>query len=92
MNNFMLGAIAMAAALVALVFLRFYRRTRDPFFLFFAASFLLESIGRILSVMVPAFDNNSGMFILRLVAYCLILAAITLKNLPAQRSGDKSHE
>lgn len=91
MNNFLLGAIAVAAAVAGLIFLRYYRRTSDPFFLFFAASFGLESLGRILSVLVPAFDdNNGGIFVLRLVAYSLILLAITLKNLPARRDGDNS--
>lgn len=89
MDDFILGAIATAAAVAALIFLRYFRRTRDPFFLFFAASFALESFGRILSVLIPAFDDdNSGIYILRLVAYCLILLAIAVKNLPAQRNGD----
>jgi len=90
MNGFLLGGIAVAAAVAGLIFLRYYRRTRDPFFLFFAASFGLESLGRILSVLVPAFDdNNSGIFILRLIAYSLILLAITLKNLPVRRDSDE---
>jgi len=89
-DDFILGAIATAAAVAGLIFLRYYRRTRDRFFLFFAASFALESLGRILSVLIPAFDDrNSGIFIMRLVAYSLILLAIALKNLPAQREHDR---
>jgi len=92
MNDFMLGAIAMAAATAGLVFLRYFQRTQDSFFLFFAASFWLEALGRILSVTVPAFDDSNGaIFILRLVAYVLILVAILVKNLPArgsERDGD----
>ncbi|HEY2395770.1 MAG TPA: DUF5985 family protein [Rudaea sp.] len=86
MINFLLGAIAMAAATAGLIFLRYYQRTHDRFFLLFAASFGLEALGRVLSVCFEAFDDSSGaVFILRLVSYLLILVAIFLKNLPARR-------
>ncbi|HEX6831937.1 MAG TPA: DUF5985 family protein [Rudaea sp.] len=81
MIDFLYGAIAMAGAIAGLVFLRYYQRTRDRFFLFFAASFWLEALGRVLSVYIPQFDDQGGeKFVLRVVAYALILIAILDKN------------
>ena len=85
MIDFLLGAIAVAAAIAGLVFLSYYRRTRDRFFLYFASAFWLESLGRILSVTVAAFnDSSTATYVLRLVSYGLILAAILDKNLPGR--------
>jgi len=39
MNQLLLGAIAMACLTISLFFLRFWQKSRDRFFLFFAASF-----------------------------------------------------
>lgn len=81
MINFLFGAIAMASAIVALVFLRYFTRTRDPFFLLFAVAFALEGLGNLLSVTSTAFgDQTSARFVLRLIQYLLILAAIAYKN------------
>ena len=85
MIDFLLGAIAVAAAIAGLVFLSYYRRTRDRFFLYFASAFWLESLGRILSVTVAAFnDSSTATYVLRLVSYGLILVAILDKNLPGR--------
>lgn len=83
MSDFLYGAISMAAATAALFFLRFYRRTRDRFFLYFFAAFGLECTSRLLAVLLRWDDQgNSAFYILRLVAYGLILVAIVDKNLP----------
>jgi hypothetical protein len=77
----MLGAIAAGAATVALFFLRFWRQTRDRFFLLFAAAFALEAIDRAALAMLPYADEDEPLFYLvRLVAYGLILVAIWQKN------------
>jgi uncharacterized membrane protein HdeD (DUF308 family) len=81
--NFLYGAISMAAAIAALFFLRFYRRTGDRFCLYFFASFALESTSRLLAVLLQWGDQNSEWFyVLRVGAYGLILIAILDKNLP----------
>jgi hypothetical protein len=81
MNDFLLGAIALASAIAGLVFLRFYRRTRDRFFLYFVASFWLEAISRwCTSALHWSDDDSNMMYALRIVAYGLILAAIIDKN------------
>ena len=83
MPNFLYGAISMAAATAALFFLRFYRRTGDRFFLYFFASFALESASRLLSTTLQwGEQDNVWFYMLRVIAYGLILVAIVDKNLP----------
>ena len=47
-NDFLAGAIAMGFAIAALMFLKFWHRTREGLFLAFAGSFLLLSINHAL--------------------------------------------
>ena len=78
----MLGAISMASLIAAMFFGRFYRDTRDPLFLYFAAAFGLESINRALLAFSP-FPNEADplFYLLRAFAYSFILAGIYRKNL-----------
>jgi len=81
MNQMLSGAIAVASLTVALFFLRFWRNTRDRFFLFFALSFLLEGVNRIvLGLLSDAREDNPLFYSVRVVAYGLIVAAIWQKN------------
>jgi hypothetical protein len=83
MNDFLFGAIAMASAVAGLVFLRYFVRTRDSFFFMFAIAFWLESLGSALSVTSEDFgDQTTARFVLRIVQYLLIIAAIAHKNVP----------
>ena len=43
----LMGAVAMASCIAALFFLRFWRQTRDAFFLLFAGAFALDAITRL---------------------------------------------
>ncbi|MFL6694697.1 MAG: DUF5985 family protein [Ramlibacter sp.] len=77
----MLGAIAALSMAVALFFLRFWRQTRDRFFLLFAAAFMLEAVSRVALALVTHPDEDEPLFyIVRLVSYALILLAIWQKN------------
>jgi uncharacterized membrane protein HdeD (DUF308 family) len=81
MNLLLIGAIAMASLIASLFFLRFWRETRDSFFLYFAASFLLESVNR--TALGLSSDPNEGsplFYIVRLFSFLLILVAIAQKN------------
>jgi uncharacterized membrane protein HdeD (DUF308 family) len=81
MNQLMLGAIAMANLIIGLFFLRFWKKTRDRFFLFFAVAFILEGINRVLLGLSQGSNENEPIFYLvRLVSYVLILIAIVDKN------------
>lgn len=81
MSTIFIGAIAMASLVISLFFLRFWKTTRDRFFLFFAASFLLEAINRILTgISVLQNEESPIYYLIRLVAYILIIIAIVDKN------------
>ncbi|HEY0060828.1 MAG TPA: DUF5985 family protein [Telluria sp.] len=83
MNQLMAGAIAMGSLTIALFFLRFWRSTRDRFFLYFALSFLIEGGHRIYaSYDLGASEDTPLHYLVRLLAYGLILWAIAEKNWP----------
>jgi hypothetical protein len=75
------GAIALGWLVAGLFFFRFWRQTRDRLFLSFAGSFFLEGINRVVLAVVSHPDEQEPLFYLvRLVAYGLILQAIWQKN------------
>ena len=77
----LLGAVATAAFVCGLYFLRFWRATGDRFFLLFALSFWIEGGHRL--VVYPWSGGNEGepeYYLVRLVAYALIIFAIVDKN------------
>lgn len=80
-NNILAGAIIMASLTIALFFLRFWRSTHDRFFLFFSISFALEALNRLLLQLTMYQDEQQPLiYLIRLVAYSLILVAIFQKN------------
>ncbi len=86
MNQILTGAIAMASLLIALFFLRFWRNSGDRFFLYFALSFLIEGVHRLLSNFFLATHEDSPLhYLVRLLAYGLILLAILEKNWPRSK-------
>jgi uncharacterized membrane protein HdeD (DUF308 family) len=82
LSEVLLGAIAMASLAAALFFLRFWRETRDRFFLLFALSFFVEGINRFaLALSERPNEGQPVIYCIRLMAFALILAAIVDKNL-----------
>jgi hypothetical protein len=81
MEEFLMGAIAMASAVAALFFLRFWRETKDRLFLIFSASFFLLGATRLgLAVSSEQAEANTQWYWVRLAAFLLILIAIADKN------------
>jgi hypothetical protein len=81
MNQVLLGAIAMGCLTISLFFLRFWRKTRDRFFLYFAASFLVEGVNRaVLGLTAITREVEPFIYIIRLISFLLILIAIVDKN------------
>jgi hypothetical protein len=81
LEGFLLGVIVIASLASSLFFLKFWKRTRDSLFLAFGAAFLIEGINRIGFLLVENPNEGSpAIYIVRLLAFLLILAAIIRKN------------
>jgi uncharacterized membrane protein HdeD (DUF308 family) len=80
-EGFLLGVIVTASLTAAGFFWRFYRQTRDKLFLAFAAAFAIEAINRTAFLLVDKPSEGSPIiYMVRLVAFLLILGAIIAKN------------
>jgi hypothetical protein len=80
-EGFLLGVIVTCSLVAAGFFARFWRATRDLLFLGFAVSFFLEGVNRMAFLFLET--PNAGdevIYIVRLLSYLLILAAIANKN------------
>jgi hypothetical protein len=75
-----MGAIAMASAIVALFFIRFWRETKDRLFGMFALAFMLLGITRLGLALTPHEEPQTHWYWMRLIAFLVILAAIVDKN------------
>ena len=85
MKNVLLGAIAMASFVAGLYFIRFWKKTGDRFFLFFAVAFWIDAVGRVIFALVELPENFPFAYLMRLSSYGLILFAIADKNWPITR-------
>jgi len=86
LEAFLLGVIATASMTAALFFLKFWRSTRDVLFLAFAAFFLIHAIDRVsLLFFVKPNEGSPWIYVVRLAALLLILAAILKKNYGGNR-------
>ena len=75
------GAIVMGYAVVGLFFLRFWRETRDRLFLVFSIAFFILAVQRVMLVFTRHMvESATGLYLLRLFAFLLILGAIVDKN------------
>lgn len=78
---FMLGLISALSLMAAVYFLRFWRDTRDVFFVPFAVFFFVEAVTRVVLVFSPHPNEGSAwIYISRLLALVLILTGILYKN------------
>lgn len=78
---FLLGVITAASWTASLFFVKFWRKSRDSFFLAFAAFFLAEGAIRFaLLFYAKPNEGSPWVYALRLIALILILSAIVRKN------------
>ena len=90
LNRLMLGALVMGCAVAGLFFLRFWRKTRDRLFMIFAVAFWLMGINWLaLSFTDPRATEDAefraALYLIRLLAFVLILYAILEKNRVSRR-------
>ena len=75
------GAVAFGFLICGLFFLRFWRRTRDELFVAFALAFGLLGVGQaILALANIPTEERGSLYLIRLLAFVIILFAIFRKN------------
>ena len=81
MVEFLHGGSFLAAAVIALFFLRFWRDSGDRFFGFFALAFAILAVNRLV---LTALDDESEartiVYVARALAFGIIVVAIVDKN------------
>jgi hypothetical protein len=84
--DYVSGIITMGYIVAGLFFFRFWRRTADNLFLIFGAAFWLMALSQAIVTLagIPR-EDLSWVYLLRLAAFCLIIAAIVFKNMEAKR-------
>lgn len=81
LDQFLSGAIVMGFAVAALLFLSYWRRTRQSLFLTFSASFFLLAVNYTwLALTNIPVEERSPLFLIRLLAFSLIIVAIVQSN------------
>jgi uncharacterized protein DUF5985 len=81
LNSFLAGAAIVSLLVIVLFFLRFWSRTRDRLFLFFAGAFVFMILERIVrAVMEVENEWAPYVYLLRLAAFVLIIIAVVDKN------------
>ncbi len=80
MTQFLFGAIVMACAVAGLFFLRFWRKTRDRLFAVFAVAFWVLGLNWLALAFTRADEVRPALYVVRLLAFLLILVAIIDKN------------
>jgi hypothetical protein len=81
MNPILGGALAMATWLAGLFFFRFWRVTHDRLFLFFCLAFSTLALNWLGLAWRPSLSEAHGeVFLLRLLAFLLIIIGVVDKN------------
>ena len=86
MIEFLSGAVTLGYLVAALFFARFWKKTGDRLFVAFAVAFVLLALNQALAQWLGAADERVGYtYLLRVLGFVLILAAIVDKNLTGSR-------
>ena len=79
--SFLSGAITMGFLVAGLLFLRFWRRTREALFASFAVAFWLLGLAQaLLALSVVPVEERSWLYLVRLAAFALILTSVWRAN------------
>ncbi len=81
------GAIMMSCFVVALFFIKFWRKTSDRLFIYFSAAFILLAFERlVLGYIGTQNEPSPRIYLIRLSSFILILLGIFLKNLEVSKN------
>lgn len=79
---FLYGMVTMGYMVAGLFFAKFWARNRDPLFIIFALAFWILAASQILLAIFNLPREEQGLiYVLRLLAFALIIAAIIHKNI-----------
>lgn len=88
LHPFLLGIVVLASAAIGLFFYRFWRRTHDRLFVYFALAFWLLAANWAAQAFVPRDESYYVLiYLMRLLAFAVIIVGIVGKN-RAARTGD----
>jgi hypothetical protein len=80
-NEFIAGASTLACLAIALFFFRFWRSSGDRLFAIFGLAFAVFAANRlVLTVLDETDEGRTYVYLVRLAAFLLIMAAILDKN------------
>jgi hypothetical protein len=81
LNQFLAGAAIISLLVIALFFIRFWKKTHDRLFLFFASAFFVLMSERIVRALMPVETEWAPyVYTVRLVAFVLIIVGVVDKN------------
>jgi uncharacterized membrane protein HdeD (DUF308 family) len=79
--DFLSGVIFAGSLTAALFFLRFWRQTADRLFAIFSLAFTLFAVNRLLlAILDESNEARTWVYVMRLVSFVLIIAAVADKN------------
>ncbi len=86
MSLFIHGALMICFFLLGMYFFKFWKKTKDTLFIYFGLAFLLMSANRIgfLFSSQEVIEAKTWLYLLRLVAFALIIMGIISKNQPTR--------
>jgi hypothetical protein len=80
-NHAFSGALAITCWVAGLFFLKFWRVSRDRFFLFFLLAFWVLSLNWIVLIIEqPILESRQDAYVIRLLAFVLIIIGVVDKN------------
>lgn len=92
MSDVLAGGTAMGCIVIALFFLRFWRQTGDRLFAAFAVSFGLFAVNRfVLGVLDEDDEARPYVYVVRLLAFAVLIVAIVDKNRPRRSAPGPEH-
>jgi hypothetical protein len=77
---FLLGALSMGCAAIALFFIRYYQLAKDELFVWFALAFTAFGVQWGLLSFGVVSEQTHVLYLLRLLGFILIMVAIVRKN------------
>ena len=84
MIDFLSGAVTLAYLVGSGFFVRFWRRTADRLFAWFALAFVVLALHQFVFFAYSVVSESSGFYALRVLAYVIILCAIIDKNVSSR--------